>query len=198
MVKIFSSDLKDVLIVEPRIFEDERGFFMESYHRKKYQEAGLDRVFVQDNLSHSVQNVIRGLHYQLHHPQAKLIQVLRGVIFDVAVDIRQGSPAFGQWIGLLLSDRRHQHLFIPEGFAHGFCVLTERAEVMYKCTDFYDPDDEHGLRWDDPNLAIQWPIRNPVVSARDAELPFLSKVSKENLPVLSPPPSAREERRKQT
>jgi len=194
MVKIFSSDLKDVLIVEPRLFEDERGFFMEIYHRQKYLEACLDRVFVQDNLSHSVQNVIRGLHYQLHHPQAKLIQVLRGVIFDVAVDIRQGSPTFGRWMGLLLSDRRHQHLFIPEGFAHGFCVLTERAEVMYKCTDFYDPDDEHGLRWDDPNLAIQWPVRDPVVSARDAGLPFLSKVRKEYLPLLSPPPSAREEK----
>ena len=186
MVNSTPTSLKEVLIIEPRVFKDDRGFFKETYHQEKYQEAGINHTFVQNNQSHSVKGVLRGLHYQLKHPQAKLIQVLGGAIFDVVVDIRQGSPTLGKWIGIHLSAQNHRQLYIPEGFAHGFCVLSEQADIEYKCSDFYSPDDEYGLRWDDPELNINWPIQNPLLSAKDAAYPLLSQQTKDNLPLFHP------------
>ena len=184
MVNSTPTSLKEVLIIEPRVFKDERGFFKESYHKEKYQEAGIHHTFVQDNQSQSVKDVLRGLHYQLKHPQAKLIHVLGGAIFDVVVDIRQGSPTFGKWVGMHLSAQNHRQLYIPEGFAHGFCVLSEQADIEYKCSDFYSPDDEYGLRWNDPELNINWPIQNPLLSPKDAAYPLLSQQPKDNLPIF--------------
>ena len=186
MVNSTPTLLKEVLIIEPRVFTDNRGFFKETYHQKKYQEAGIHHTFVQDNQSHSMKGVLRGLHYQLKHPQAKLIHVLGGAIFDAVADIRQGSPTFGKSIGIHLSAQNHRQLYIPEGFAHGFCVLSEQADIEYKCSDFYFPDDEYGLRWDDPELNINWPLQNPLLSAKDAAYPFLSQQPKDNLPLFRP------------
>jgi len=150
---------------------------------KKYATVGVPDTFVQDNHSFSRRGVVRGLHYQLHHPQGKLIYVPRGKIFDVAVDIRRGSPTFGQWVGIYLSDENHQQLYIPPGFAHGFCILSDTADVIYKCTDFYHPDDDYGILWNDPAIGIQWPLEGaPVLSEKDAHLPLLSDVPPEKLP----------------
>ena len=182
-MKVTPTSIPGVLIIEPQVFEDNRGFFMETYHRKKYGRAGLNLKFVQDNLSHSVQGTLRGLHYQLKHPQAKLVQVIKGAIFDVSVDIRRGSPSFGQWTGVHLSDENRRQVFVPEGFAHGFCVLSETADIIYKCTDLYTPDDEGGLLWSDPNLAIDWPITDPLLSDKDSQYPCLKDVAPEHLPV---------------
>lgn len=182
LVSTCPTSLEEVLIVDPRVFSDNRGFFIETYHKEKYQRSGIDRAFVQNNHSHSVKGVLRGLHYQLNHPQGKLIYVVRGEIFDVAVDIRQGSPTFGKWVGVYLSEKNHRQLFIPEGFAHGFCVISELADVVYKCTDVYAPGDEYGIRWDDPGLAIGWPVRNPILSEKDADYPFLSRQGEGRLP----------------
>jgi len=186
-MNIFHTSLEGVLLIEPNVFEDQRGFFLETYHQRKYQEAGISQPFVQDNHSHSVRGVLRGLHYQLQHPQGKLIWVAQGAIFDVAVDIRQGSPTFGQWLGIHLTSENHRQIFIPEGFAHGFCVLSEQADVIYKCTALYAPDDEYGLRWDDPKLAIRWPVQKPILSAKDAQLPTLSELDKDKLPAYRAP-----------
>ena len=174
--------LPGVILFEPNVFEDERGFFMETYHILKYGRAGLDRPFVQDNLSHSRRSVLRGLHYQLHHPQRKLIYVISGEILDVAVDIRQGSPTFGQWSSIRLSAENWRQLYVPEGFAHGFCVLSEFADLMYKCTDLYAPGDEYGILWSDPDLAIDWQIENPVLSEKDAGNPLLKEIPAGCLP----------------
>ena len=182
-MKILPTSLPEILIIEPPVFEDQRGFFMETHHQRKYTEAGIEYVFVQDNLSHSLRGTLRGLHYQLHQAQAKLIQVIGGAIFDVAVDIRRGSPNFGQWTGSLLSDENKLQMYIPEGFAHGFCVLSEAANVIYKCTDFYAPDDEGGILWSDPALAIEWPVSKPLLSAKDSQLPLLADVPPARLPV---------------
>lgn len=182
-MRIERTDLKDVLIVEPDIFEDQRGFFMELYNEKRYSESGIGRMFVQDNLSYSVRGTLRGLHFQLTRAQAKLVQVLEGEIFDVAVDIRYGSPTFGEWVGEILSSRNRRQLFIPEGFAHGFCVLSESAYFMYKCSDFYAPEDERGVFYADPGVNIQWPVKTPVVSEKDRKNPFLENFGKEDLPV---------------
>jgi dTDP-4-dehydrorhamnose 3,5-epimerase len=173
-MNIYYTLLEDVMVVEPRVFEDNRGFFMETYHQKKYLESKIGKSFVQDNHSHSVRGTLRGLHYQLHQPQGKLVWVIRGEIFDVAVDIRRDSPSFGKWFGIHLSEENHRQLFVPEGFAHGFCVLSDQADVIYKCTNFYAPGDEYGIRWDDPGLAIDWPVQNPILSEKDAGYPFLS------------------------
>jgi dTDP-4-dehydrorhamnose 3,5-epimerase len=156
-----------VLVVEPEIHRDERGFFLETYHRAKYQAGGLDAVFVQDNHSRSVARTLRGLHAQLRSPQGKLVRAVRGEIFDVAVDIRRGSPTFGRWVGERLSDDDFFQLWVPPGFAHGFCVLSEIAEVEYKCTALYDRDDEIAIAWDDPEIAIDWPVAEPILSAKD-------------------------------
>ena len=183
-MQVTPTSLPGVLIVEPNIFTDKRGFFMEIYHLRRYTEFGMEPVFVQDNMSYSVQGTLRALHYQLPYAQAKLVQVITGTIFDVAVDIRRTSPTFGQWVGVHLSDENRHQLFIPEGFAHGLCVLSETAYVLYKCTDFYAPDAERGILWSDPALGIDWPVKDPLISPRDSQFPLLRDVSAEFLPVF--------------
>lgn len=165
------TDLLDVLLITPKLFPDARGFFVETFNVASFAAAGLPTNFVQDNHSRSVRNVLRGLHYQLERPQGKLVTVLRGKIFDVAVDVRRGSPNFGNWIGVVLEDMTADALWVPPGFAHGFCALSDTADVVYKCTDYYHPPSERGLRWDDPTLAISWPITDPIVSEKDEKYP---------------------------
>ena len=179
---ISKTSLPGVILIEPKVFGDSRGFFLESYHAHRYAQEGLPGQFVQDNHSRSVQGTLRGLHYQLQHPQGKLVWVVVGEVFDVAVDIRQGSPTFGQWFGTYLSAENHQQLYIPPGFAHGFSVTSDTAEFLYKCTDFYSPGDEYGILWNDPVLNIDWPTDTPILSAKDAQLPLLNQASA-NLPV---------------
>jgi len=186
-LKFFEKSLPGVLLIEPMVFEDDRGYFMETYHTGKYSEAGLDQAFVQDNHSQSRQFTLRGLHYQLKHPQGKLVYVITGEILDIAVDIRSGSPTFGRWTGTLLSDKNKRQLFIPGGFAHGFCVLSEIADVIYKCTDVYTPGDEYGILWSDPAIDIVWPIENPGLSEKDAKSPLLNDVPEEHLPLYEAP-----------
>lgn len=170
-MKITKTKIPDVLIIEPRIFGDARGFFYESFNQKVWQEmTGLPITFVQDNHSRSKQNVLRGLHYQIQQPQAKLVRVARGSIFDVAVDIRQSSPNFGQWVGVELTEENRFQIWIPEGFAHGFLVLSDFAEVLYKTTDYWAPEHERTIVWNDSDLAIQWPLQKPpILSAKDNE-----------------------------
>jgi len=182
-VNILPTSLNGVFIIEPRIFEDARGCFLETYHQKKYEEAGIDRIFVQDNLSYSVRNTLRGLHYQNKHAQAKLVQVIKGSVYDVAVDIRKGSPTFGQWAGAELNDENRRQMFVPEGFAHGFCVLSETAYVSYKCSDLYAPDDEGGILYSDPDIGIEWPMSDFLLSDKDSQYPCLNDVPSELLPV---------------
>jgi dTDP-4-dehydrorhamnose 3,5-epimerase len=170
-MKISPTDLKGVLLVEPDVFRDERGFFLEFFHERKFREAGIHAHFVQDNHSRSVQGTLRGLHAQGAHSQAKLVRVILGEVFDVAVDARPDSPTFGRWVGAKLSAENQKQLFIPTGFLHGFCVLSPEAEIEYKCSDFYDASDEVGVRWNDPDLAIAWPIQEPLLSAKDRSLP---------------------------
>lgn len=173
---IKTTSLEGVLIIEPDIFRDNRGLFLETFNQNRYAEYGIASTFVQDNLSFSVQGTLRGLHFQSQHPQAKLVQAITGEVFDVAVDIRPGSDTFGRWEGMHLSDQNKRQLFIPEGFAHGFCVLSETAHFLYKCTDFYAPEDEGGIIWSDPDIAIDWPIQNPIVSDKDKQFPRLSEL----------------------
>lgn len=174
--------LDGVRIVTPDIFRDRRGYFMETHHRQRYAAAGIDVDFVQDNLSYSVRGTLRGLHFQKTRPQAKLISVLWGEIFDVAVDVRPGSAGFGRWFGVHLSAEDGRQLFVPAGFAHGFCVLSLRAQVHYKCSDFYAPEDEGGVVWSDPRIGIDWPVRSPLVSEKDRLLPTLGELGPEDLP----------------
>ena len=174
--------LPEVLAVAPVVHRDPRGFFLETYHRAKYRAGGLDAEFVQDNHSRSQQGTLRGLHAQLARPQGKLVRALRGEIFDVAVDIRRGSPTFGRWVGELLTGDNFLQLWIPPGFAHGFCVVSEAAEVEYKCTALYDPADEIAIAWNDPEIAIDWPVDEPLLSQRDGGAPRLAEVL-ERLPV---------------
>ena len=172
---ITKTSLPGVLMIVPKMFGDARGFLLESYHAQRYAQAGLPQQFVQDNHSRSVQGTLRGLHYQLQHPQGKLVRVVVGEVFDVAVDIRRGSPTFGQWFGALLSAENHQQMYIPPDFAHGFYVISETAEFLYKCTDFYAPGDEYGILWNDPMLGIHWPTTDPLLSDKDIQLPLLSQ-----------------------
>jgi dTDP-4-dehydrorhamnose 3,5-epimerase len=172
-MEIIPASIEDVLIIKPRVFRDQRGFFMETYRQDRYSDIGIHKTFVQDNLSFSVKGTLRGLHFQRKNPQAKLVQVISGEIFDVAVDIRHGSPTFGKWTGVYLSEQTLTQVFVPEGFAHGFCVLSETALFLYKCSDFYAPDDEGGILWSDPDIAIDWPIKDPVVSDKDRKHPCL-------------------------
>ena len=181
-MKITKTPLPGVLVIGPSVFPDDRGFFLETFHQEKYADIGLTKPFVQDNHSHSEHGVLRGLHYQLHRPQAKLVFVVNGEIFDVAVDIRRGSPTFGQWTGVRLSSQNHKQIFVPEGFAHGFIVLSETADVIYKCTDLFTPGDAYGIMWSDPSIAIDWPIDSPILSAKDKQNPNLSDVIPDNLP----------------
>ncbi|HHB12155.1 MAG TPA: dTDP-4-dehydrorhamnose 3,5-epimerase [Chromatiales bacterium] len=163
--------IPDVMLIEPTVHGDARGFFMETWHAARFQAAGIDASFVQDNHSLSVRGTLRGLHYQLCHPQGKLVRVVRGAVYDVAVDLRRSSPHFGRWVGMELSARNRRQLWIPPGFAHGFYVLSEEAEFVYKCTDYYAPECEHTLRWNDTALGIAWPLhpgQAPIVSAKDA------------------------------
>jgi len=166
-VRLVPTDLPDVLIVEPDVHRDARGYFLETYHAEKYRAAGIPGPFVQDNHSRSVARTLRGLHLQVRRPQGKLVRVVEGEIFDVAVDVRRGSPAFGRWVGHTLSSANFRQCWVPPGFAHGFCVLSPFAHVEYKCTDVYDPAAEIGIAWDDPALGIVWPIDRPIVSRRD-------------------------------
>jgi dTDP-4-dehydrorhamnose 3,5-epimerase len=168
--------LPEVIICERKVYGDARGMFSELYRRQAYRDGGVDVEFVQDNHSRSVKGVLRGLHYQLRHPQGKLVAVVSGTIFDVAVDIRRGSPNFGKWVGVELSDDNGRELFVPAGFAHGFCVLSERVDVIYRCTDYYRPEDDRGILWSDPDIGIDWPVTNPILSERDRKLPCLSAV----------------------
>lgn len=166
-MKIVRTELDGVVVLEPRVVGDARGFFFESYHAERYAGAGLPQTFVQDNHSSSAAGTIRGLHYQLRSPQAKLIRVIRGAVYDVAVDIRLGSPTFGRWVAVDLSAENKRQLFIPTGFAHGFCAIVDGAEIEYRCSDYYDPDDQRGVAWDDPALAIPWPTDRPILSDKD-------------------------------
>ena len=156
---------------------------METYNEKRYRDLGLSTSFVQDNYSHSCRGTLRGLHYQLKQAQGKLVSVIWGEIFDVAVDIRRGSPTFGRWVGMVLSDKNRHQLYIPEGFAHGFCVLSEKADVMYKCTDFYAPDDDYGVNWADHEIGITWSQEAPLLSDKDAALRRLADIPESELPV---------------
>lgn len=167
-MRVLPGELHGLLIVEPDVFRDERGSFQVTYERRKYLEAGIGLDFVQDNLSRSVRGTLRGLHYQIEHPQGKLVQVISGEVFDVVVDLRRHSPTFGRWSGIRLSSENGRQLYVPPGFAHGFYVTSEGADFLYKCTDFYFPDTERTLRWDDPQLAIDWPIAGePLLSEKD-------------------------------
>ena len=170
-MNIIKTDIPDVLIIEPRVFGDARGFFYENFNQKVWQEkTGLQTTFVQDNHSRSERNVLRGLHYQIKQPQGKLVRVVRGAVFDVTVDIRKSSPCFGRWGGVELSEENRRQLWIPEGFAHGFLVLSDVAEVLYKTTDYWAPEHERTIIWNDPDLAIQWPWRKePILSAKDSQ-----------------------------
>lgn len=168
--------LPEVLLITPRVFGDARGYFFESWHAQKFQQAGISAPFVQDNHSHSLRHTLRGLHYQRQHPQGKLVRVTRGEVFDVAVDLRRSSPRFGQWAGALLSEANHAMLWIPPGFAHGYLALSEEVDFLYKCTEFYLPEDERAIRWDDAAIGVSWPLpegSTPIVSARDAAAPLL-------------------------
>jgi len=174
-MQVRKTPIDGLLIIEPKVFSDPRGVFYEVYSESKYNEHGISR-FVQDNHSVSKQGVLRGLHYQVNSGQDKLVRVTQGEIFDVAVDIRKQSPTYGKWWGLSLSETNNLQLYIPVGFAHGFCVLSESAEVLYKCSDYYSPKDERGILWNDPNLAIDWPIKDPILSEKDAVYPLFSKL----------------------
>jgi dTDP-4-dehydrorhamnose 3,5-epimerase len=181
-MEVSATPLPGVYRVDPRVFVDQRGFFTETWQANRYAQAHIAGPFVQDNHSRSTYGTLRGLHYQLAHPQGKLVWVVQGKVFDVAVDIRRGSPTFGQWHGEILSGENHRQLYIPAGFAHGFCVLSPSADFYYKCTDFYAPGDEYGLRWDDPRLAIPWPITTPQLSEKDAAYPTLDTILRDHLP----------------
>ena len=181
-LQIVETSLAGVLVVKPRAFEDPRGFFMETYRANLLAEAGIRETFVQDNHSHSSRGVLRGLHYQLRHPQAKLCRVVTGEVLDVAVDIRVGSPNFGKWVGVLLSAENRTQIYIPKGFAHGFVVRSETADFLYKCSDYYDGPDDRGVLWNDPDLAIDWDTPSPIISEKDARYLPLAQIPPENLP----------------
>lgn len=174
-MNVIETDLPGVLVIQPAVHRDQRGFFLETWHSRRYADAGLPETFVQDNHSLSAPQTVRGLHYQLKRPQGKLVRCVRGGIFDVAVDIRRNSPTFGRWVVAELNEENKCQLWVPPGFAHGFCVLREPSDVLYKCTDYYDPNDQHGVSWNDPHLEIPWPIHEPVVSKKDSSYPPLSR-----------------------
>ncbi len=173
---VTETDLPGVLVIEPKIFGDERGFFMETFQAERYAEADIPAHFVQDNLSFSRYGILRGLHFQDPHPQGKLAYVLQGSVFDVIVDVRTDSPTFGQWLGMELNADSKQQIWVPPGFAHGFCVTSESALFAYKCTDYYYPDYEMTIRWDDPDIGIEWPVQAPTLSAKDAAASSLARI----------------------
>lgn len=175
-MKVISTEIPEVLIIEPDVYGDSRGFFMETWNKQKYIEHGLNVDFVQDNHSRSAQGVLRGLHYQLKKPQGKLVRVSNGVVFDVAVDVRIGSPTFSKWVGVELSGDNFKQLYVPPGFAHGFCVISESADFIYKCTEFYAPEFEHGIIWNDSDISIEWPGENFRVSEKDKNNKYLKNM----------------------
>lgn len=181
MMNILKCELQGPLIIEPKVLGDARGFFMETWHQARYSQHGMKAGFVQDNVSLSRRGTLRGLHFQNPNPQAKLLQVLQGAVFDVGVDLRRSSPTFGRWHGLVLSSENHRQFYLPPGFAHGFAVLSETALFCYKCSALYSPKDERGIRWDDPDIAIQWPLQEPVLSERDAKAPRLRDLPPDQL-----------------
>lgn len=181
-MRFIETELRGVILVEPDVFQDRRGHFLETYHEKKYAGAGIPGPFVQDNFSRSVRGTLRGLHYQLKHAQGKLVMAVEGAVFDVSVDIRNGSPTFGKWVGLELSAENKRQLYIPPGFAHGFCVLSDVASVVYKCTNFYASEDERGIIWNDRTLGIRWPVQHPLLSSKDEAYKTLADMASE-LPV---------------
>ena len=184
-MKVVDTSLPGVKIVEPDVFVDRRGFFFESYNKKKIAELGITCDFVQDNHSKSSKGILRGFHYQVKHPQAKLCRVVSGEVLDVAVDIRVGSPTFGKWVCDILSAENKKQMFIPRGFAHAFLVLSETAEVLYKCDEFFCKEDEYGIAWNDPDIGIEWKVEKPVLSDKDMKNPFLSEIEPKNLPVYN-------------
>ncbi len=186
MPKFRELDIPGVFLIEPDVFRDDRGFFLETYHRGKYEDVGIDTDFVQDNHSQSERGVLRGLHAQILHAQAKLVRVPVGEVFDVAVDIRSGSPHFGRWVGATLSETNRAQLYMPPGFAHGFCVLSERADVEYKCSALYNAGDEIAVAWNDPAIGIAWPIESPILSDKDREAPNLADITR--LPIYGESP----------
>lgn len=185
-MKVIATELPGVLVIEPQVHGDARGWFQESWQARRYAEAGIPGPFVQDNLALSRHGILRGLHLQHPHAQGKLVQVLQGEVFDVAVDLRRGSPTFGRWAGVLLSADNHRQFWVPPGFAHGYLVTSDQALFAYKCTDYYHPEAELSLRWDDPDLAIDWPVVGPpLLSEKDAEAPLLRDLPPERLPEYS-------------
>lgn len=175
-MEIVTTPIAGVLLIKPKVWRDARGFFVETWQQQRYHDAGMDMPFVQDNHSRSSYGILRGLHFQKRFPQGKLVSVALGRVFDVAVDIRAGSPSFGQWYGAELTEENQHQLWVPPGCAHGYCVLSETASFYYKCTDYYHPEDEGSIRWDDPDLAISWPVAEPVLSPKDAAAPFLRDI----------------------
>ena len=175
-MRFVPTDLPDVLVIEPDVHTDGRGFFLETYRMDRYREHGIEGPFVQDNHSRSVAGTLRGLHLQVRHAQGKLIRVIEGEVFDVAVDVRRGSPTFGRWVGVTLTADNFRQCYVPPGFAHGFCVVSPIAQVEYKATDIYDPASELGVAWNDPALAIRWPVGQPLLSERDSAYPTLAEV----------------------
>jgi len=185
-VKIIETAIPEVLLIEPDVFEDNRGFLLETWNRERYIDAGFpDVAFVQDNHSRSRKGVLRGLHFQLKHPQGKLVQVVTGTVFDVAVDIRVGSPTFGQWVGFELSEDNHRQVWTPSGFAHGFCALSDVVNLTYKCTDLYHPEDQGGVLWNDPEIGIAWPLEESLLSKKDLLSPVLALIPENKLPGYS-------------
>jgi len=184
-MKIENTGIEGVKILTPKVFRDERGFFLESYNREIFLKGGISEKFVQDNHSKSIRGVVRGLHYQRNFPQGKLIRVIQGAVLDVIVDIRKGSPTFAKWISVFISSENMKQVWVPAGLAHGFSVLSETAEFFYKVTDYYHPEDEKGVRWNDPQLKIDWQVDSPILSPRDADLPLLSE-TEADLPFFQP------------
>ncbi|MCI1709196.1 MAG: dTDP-4-dehydrorhamnose 3,5-epimerase [Chiayiivirga sp.] len=181
-MKVHETDLPGCLVIEPRVFGDERGYFYESWNHSRFREAGIDATFVQSNVSQSTRGVLRGLHYQWPNPQGKLVSVLEGEVYDVAVDVRRGSPHFGRWSAAMLTADNKRHFWIPEGFAHGFVVVSERATFTYLCTAPYDAASDAGIRWNDAAIGIDWPVAHPILSGKDERAPFLAEVAPERLP----------------
>ncbi len=184
-IRITKTTLDGVLVIEPDLYNDDRGYFFELWNARKFDGHGIEVNYVQDNVSFSKKNVLRGLHYQFPKPQAKLVSVLSGEIFDVAVDIRKGSPTFGKWFSVILSDKNKKQLFIPAGFAHGFCVTSDNATVMYKCDEYYASDCEHTIVWSDKSLAIDWPSKAPILSSKDKNGTTINDMKSEHFPEYS-------------
>ncbi|MEP6899269.1 MAG: dTDP-4-dehydrorhamnose 3,5-epimerase [Rhodanobacter sp.] len=185
-MKIIPTALSGAVIIEPQVFGDARGYFYESYNRDSYHAAGIDAQFIQSNVSRSAKGVLRGLHYQWPNPQGKLVSVIEGEVYDVAVDIRRGSPTFGRSVGVMLTADNHRHFWVPEGFAHGFCVLSDFATFSYQCTALYDRAADAGIRWNDADLGIDWPVSAPLLSDKDGKTPLLKDVAPGRLPVYVP------------